>query len=413
MFNLPIGDINFQKVREFCLEKRKEDLDLDYKSDWPSDLARIICGMANVQGGMVLIGINEIAGTRQPDWPPPGVVGTEDALHQRAVQVADDGIYPPVMPEIAVCPLDTDATHAVVVIRIEASRLLHATDGRRRVCVRVADQGRGYELADLSQLEWLFLQREKSVSLRHFILDRAAKRADNFVGHVAVRYEYEGGVLLRAPPFLSVYAVPAFPDQFREMTPWEMMRLGRLIKLARGLFDEDLVPKHPTWRTTSQGAFTGFSDPPRQYVELGARGLVYIEQELDPVRVELPSTPSLLFLSAPAIILYCKAFLVFASSVYKEVKWRGTVLLRADLRGVENIRLESNLSVRAEEPYRHHENYSQDDSVDLHQEEYRVEDLESAQGRILKQIGYALMWGFGYTDTRDELDSYFRGFRVT
>lgn len=228
MLYLPISDVDFAAIERFCKEEREEGLDLDYKSDWESDLANVLCAMANVQGGIVLIGVEEDPVTRKPKWPPVGVAGTKDELNQRSVQIAHDAVCPPIMPEVTVVTLAADPSRSVVVIRVEASRLLHATDGRRRVYVKVADHKRGYERANLSQLERLFQQREKSVNLRDQILERASQHA-----RLLMKGRRPTGKDLiqdKGPtPTLVIYATPYSPNQILEKDLVELFQIANQI----------------------------------------------------------------------------------------------------------------------------------------------------------------------------------------
>jgi hypothetical protein len=399
MFNLPISEINFDTVREFCQLKRKEDLDLDYKSDWPADLDRVICAMANVQGGMILIGVNEIPGTREPNWPPLGVQGTQDKLHQRALQIAYDAIYPPVIPEIAVCPLDTDPTRAIVIIRIEASRLLHATDRRRRVYVRVADQGRGYELADISTLEWLHQQREKSIELRNFILERASKRVTFLWAKTASKLA------------LNAYAIPLFPAQVSEIDPSDLLKLASALPPADGLgrSDRTLIPLHPRWRTVSGGVVTttypelSFNE----YLELGASGLVYLEQQLRTYSLQDSDTGTQReCVNGPAILSFCKAFLNFCSNFYSKIAWHGPILIQANLKHCQDALLDHRISGLSYDPTVNPIYSCPDESLVLHKGEYSARDLGQLNDAIIGEMLFSMMWAYAFSDSRDQLRSY-------
>ncbi len=403
MFNVPLEQINFGTIHDFCLQRRKEDLDLDYKSDWPQDLHRVICGMANVQGGMILIGIDEIPGTRQPNWPPPGVLGTEDQLHQRALQIAYDAIYPPVMPEIKVCPLNTDPDRSIVVIRIEASRLLHATDGRKRVYVRVVDQGRGYELADLSHLEWLYSQREKSLAFREFILERTSKRAISLWKRDATATA------------LEAYMIPIFPNQIQSIDPSELLGMARLVGQADGLLsDTRLIPTRQAWRVVSGGVFST-SDPQSigQYLELGVNGLIYLLQEIRPYHSEdVLGTKAQMAMRAAAIMSFCKAFLVYVARLYAKLAWFGPVVFSSSLRNARNVILDHRIPGLHFVSDINAEHFCPDDSVILHSGEYYARELEGINNEMLNEIVCSLMWSFGFSETREQLGEYLKKMRA-
>ena len=62
LHTMPIEDITFEMIEEFCELELVEGIDLDYKSDWPNDLSKLICAFANTQGGLILIAA--LTGTR-------------------------------------------------------------------------------------------------------------------------------------------------------------------------------------------------------------------------------------------------------------------------------------------------------------------------------------------------------------
>jgi predicted HTH transcriptional regulator len=135
----PIESIEANDLIGFCNLRREEGIDLDYKSDWPSDLEKVICSFANTQGGIVLIGVHEEEKTRKPKLPINGIDGEPSSIYQRIMNIASDGIYPPVSPEIKVCELPEHKGKYAILIRILPSKLMHATDHRRKIYVRVGD----------------------------------------------------------------------------------------------------------------------------------------------------------------------------------------------------------------------------------------------------------------------------------
>src|SRR5512141_2970210 len=103
--NAPIESIEIDDIISFCEIRREEGIDLDYKSSWPSDLEKVICSFANTQGGMILVGVDEEEKTRKPKLPINGIEGDSSSIYQRVMNIASDGVYPPVSPEVRVCQL--------------------------------------------------------------------------------------------------------------------------------------------------------------------------------------------------------------------------------------------------------------------------------------------------------------------
>lgn len=399
MYTIPEGQIAFSDIEKFCLEEPEEDLILDYKVDWPADLSRILCGMANVQGGMVLIGVGTQKGTRKPVWPPPGVTGTDDSLHQRAIQIAYDNIYPPVLPQIDVVRFPTDLDKAIVVIRVDASRLLHATDQRRRVYIRVADHSRGIEneLANISQLEWLFQQRQKSVELRQAIVTRASERTSRYCSSDA--------------PTLTAWLAPTFPLSTFIKNPAELLQIARKFGTSvTGLrFSNNSVPKNSNWRTTAEGIFVLPMEGERfyQYLELCSYGAIYLKQEMRIYKDRYADTPGLQLIGVSDVLGACDAFLIFAADFYNEILSFGPLQLSVSLQNMEGVILDQRFAgpqnIYAEA---HATAFSQDNLVSLYLGEVRANIISENRDDILKDIYTNLMWAFGFPDSREKLAEY-------
>ena len=98
----PLDEISIADIQGFIGEQHRESEILDYKGPWPNDLAKVIAAMANTQGGLILIGVPEVAGdTGLPDQPTGIPIGRGiNTLRQRVISTAYDSIYPPVIPEV-------------------------------------------------------------------------------------------------------------------------------------------------------------------------------------------------------------------------------------------------------------------------------------------------------------------------
>ena len=410
MYHIPTGKIAFQHVAEFCQEDQDESLILDYKSDWPADLNKVLCGMANVQGGMVLVGVGARPGTRKPAWPPVGVTGTDDELNQKAVQIAYDAIYPPVLPQIDVVRLDDDPARAVVVIRVEASRILHTVDQRRRVVVRVFDHTRGVsnDLASIAQLEWLFQQRAGSEKLREYLLERAGSRANDVLDARRGLASYEGRTAV-----LALSASPSFPSRRPSRTPADVREIARGMgrHTAAAKYSSFRIPHDGDWRTTAEGAFvlppSGRGSP--QYVELGAHGTVFLEHVLPTHMVDDPhSDIPVEALGAYTVLAACDCFISFAATFYERSRLHGPVRLMAELRDTKGTWLDHRLPEAWRDPHGLVPNtFAQDELVELHDDEHSIQSLKAVRRNILQGITYNLLWSYGFSDTQEGLDAYF------
>jgi len=410
MYSIPAGQIKFQDIEDFCEDEPEEDLILDYKFDWPNDLARILCGMANVQGGMVLVGVGTQPGTRKPAWPPPGVIGTDDSLRQRAIQIAYDNIYPPVLPTIDVVRLQDDPSKAaIVVIRVEASRLLHAIDNRRKVFIRIFDHVRGVDndLASLAHLEWLFQQRNRSEEFRQFLLDRAGDHAKGISAEFLKQPADAPKAILR------LHSVPIFPLQKTSKAPPEVLQIAQGIGTIKSHAAESTltIPLRCDWRTIADGAIAVplTAGNAIQSVELGGHGLVYLEQifPIQPGTHPLIDQPTNL-LQAYSVLACCDAFLTFTATYYQRANQHGPNSL------VARLDVSPNISLDYRHPRQRHDplnlgtsgRSSLDNTITLLDEEFSAQGLEGSRHDVLKKITYSLFWAFGHTDTVTEIDGY-------
>jgi len=185
MFSEPITEISFEKVQNFCKENLPEGIRLDYKEDFPRDLAKTISAFANTYGGLILIGVEETdRGT--PMLPIKGIP-LERGLEERITGTALRGIYPPVFPETKVCQFASEGSEspdrAVVVIRVQESHdAPHAIENKTKVYIRVDRQNEPYELADVDQILVLKSRRERAIENRQRMIANAWQRCQNVLG---------------------------------------------------------------------------------------------------------------------------------------------------------------------------------------------------------------------------------------
>jgi Putative DNA-binding domain len=183
----PMAAIDFADVDAFCRMGQEEGIRLDYKGEWPGDLAKTIAAFANTLGGMIMLGVDADTVTNKPVWPPAPIVPPrkglpiEPGLAERVIQLARDNIYPPVLPDVsAVIPNGLLPGQAVVVIRVPQSREApHAVERRRKVYVydRTGNQNDPHQLADIDHIQYLLNRRQRLDSEREESLRKATDRS--------------------------------------------------------------------------------------------------------------------------------------------------------------------------------------------------------------------------------------------
>ena len=395
LLNLPLEEITASDVNKFCELQIGEDLDLDYKVAWPSDLAQVMCAFANSQGGHILVGVDEKEKTRKPACPPVGIDGKPDDLRARVLNVSFDGIYPPPSPEIKVVQLE-GKERFVVIIRVSPSRLVHATNRRTRIYIRVADSKRGYELASISDLQWLWDRREESIELKL----KAIARAESHSGSGFIKFSDTEG--WQAFPILRFQASPAYPIIGNKLSTHELSEIVQSLGSISSPWKHAsrVIPYRPgIWRTIEEGVAVkergveGY----QQFVEIDTSGLTYLatEQPLQSFQ-ELPMTPDLL--SPFGILADISMMMLFASSFYKQYLPVGLVALEIRLTNVLGVSMGINL--RRTPPQ-----YSLpclDSELSLLKIETKTDQLGVNMDDLELVLSTNLLWAFGIDWSRED-----------
>lgn len=180
IFSKQITEITYEDIVNFADEQITEGINLDYKRGFTADLAKTISAFANTHGGVIIIGIDDI--DSKPQLPVTGVDFVE-GLHERVVQICVEAMYPPVFPEIQVCPPVDNKTF--VVIRIpESNETPHAINNRTNIYIRTGNITQLEDRATVDRIEWLLSKRKKSVELRNKIIDRCHSHFEDFMSEL-------------------------------------------------------------------------------------------------------------------------------------------------------------------------------------------------------------------------------------
>lgn len=397
---LPIENISDEDIKDFCELRLEEDIDLDYKADWPNDLSRLICAFANTQGGTILIEIEEEGKSRKPITPPTGINGDEDVLHQKANNIAYDGIFPPVNIEVGVRTNPEDPRRSIVVIRVKPTRLVHATDRRTRIYIRVADNNRGYDLASLSDLQWLWNQREEAIALREMMVSSAEIHSHS---NVIKWHDSKSEQRWVENPFLIVSCVPGYPGLVPVSDSRNLLGIANDI----GEVKSDLVAISMTlpsasnlWRTIAGGvAINSRGGWPRQhYIELGERGLFYCSVSVPSHRFDSEiedSSSNHHYLESYSIMGDLGLMLKYANEFYKKLGWRWPIILKIKLVGVQNLRLNYQTASSNHIDIDRVSPMCIDDEILLEEREIGAQDIYPRHEEILLKAATSLLWTFG------------------
>jgi len=387
MYVKPTDEITFSDVAAFIQEKNRENIILDYKGDWPRNLAKVIAAMANTQGGLIFIGVTEENNSGRPE----DVVGVdlgrgEDQLRQRVISTAFQGIYPPVMPEVGACLLDSDPSRAVVIIRVVPSdRTPHAVDNRTKIYVRVDSQTVPYErLAALNELEWLWDRRRLAIENRDALVEAAMERA---------AWMLEPPVDIDEPSVLRVWVVPYFYSGEEALSPGIAQSLVSSRRVSSGVLGGWTFPNFARRSRSVPGGYCIYSsgDLEIEYDELGTSGLLFSELKL----CEVHEQTGWKQLHIGLILNQIDGLLGFASLAYEQGQVWGLLQVQASLHhvqgailygGVEERRGQRTLDLRR----------SPNAVVRILDETIDKRALEVTRPNLVKQATRTLLWAFGH-----------------
>jgi len=397
----PIETIDIAAISAFCREGREEGIDLDYKSDWPRDLDKLLCAFANTQGGLLLIGVEEEGKSRKPKCPAPGVEGPEEALHQRVMNVAFDAVYPPIMPEVRACAVPGSSGRFVVLVRVSPSRLMHSSDRRTRIYVRVADSSRGYELASLADLEWLWAQRAKSDLLRDRLMSMAIERSSS----PAIPWHSDAEQDTWAvQPLLTVAVMPTFPvDALRVESRALLDKANSLaqVRTAWKLVDRRVPWQVGLWRSLP-GAVC-LSDRGHgsslQYIEIGQLGHIYAAFSLETRDLPAASEGSAQrprCHAAYVLLAYLQACLQFAARFLDVIAYPWPITVSATLHRAQTAVVYYKLPTTMD-PFDLDwlSPPCPDETVPLLMSEMPARELAAHQDELMLQAVKSLTWAYG------------------
>ena len=153
LYNKAITSITWDDIERFCGQAIAENTYLEYKGDFPNDLAKTIAAMANTLGGLILIGVEEMdSGT--PKLPLKGIAA-DRGLEERVLNIILDSMSPPIIPEIATCA-NTGGDKAIVLVRVpQSEHAPHALHRNSAVYIRTGKRTKPEDLADLDRIDWL------------------------------------------------------------------------------------------------------------------------------------------------------------------------------------------------------------------------------------------------------------------
>jgi Putative DNA-binding domain len=195
LWHKPVSEITFADVDAFCRTMQPEGMRLDYKTERPNDLARLIAAFANTLGGLIILGVEADKTMNQPVWPPKKGMRTAPGIDEAITAIARDAIYPPV--RVGISPIVENVLlpgHSLAVVRVDESRdAPHAVDDARKVYERTGNSNKPYDFARIDRIKLLLDRRSEIEAKRESLiksgltkLNRELEKAPNPKGWVCV-----------------------------------------------------------------------------------------------------------------------------------------------------------------------------------------------------------------------------------
>jgi len=388
LFTKEITKITFEDVLNFCNERIKESINLDYKKDFPSDLEKTIAAFANTMGGLIIIGVDENDG--KPKFPVEGLEYKE-GFSERITNIILSNIYPPIFPEIQVCEPVEDKTF--VIIRVPQSNMTpHFIRHRTQIYIRTNDINHPEELAPAEQIEWLRDKRKKSEELRELLYTNALERYNNYL-----KLHNSSGISFGEA---TISIAPLYPSNPYK-SPQEIKEIANEIK-AMG-YGYEFPYSFYEARPIEGGAAKFFYNKDNQYIEyteLNQFGLLYYKKDLGSQEEESEGkTGKIKKIYLVQIIALIDLFLEASANFYERLGYWGLVKFKLSLEkllGIKSIGIGRQLFFEKE-------NISIDNKLNKDRE-YYVNDIKKRRIELLieliKDIGWSLGWDY---ITEDEI----------
>ncbi len=199
VLNKKLEDLSFDDIEKLVSnEKPGENVTLDYKSELPRDIHKLISALANTYGGWIFIGIETEKDTNKPKKIKNVTQGNlEDTIDSICI----DNIYPPVFCKSRYIE-NENGDKRVFVIRVEESDMTpHAVKNNSTVYIKTLAQKRPIlDRADLDKIKWLENRRARFVNLRETIIERAF-----------ARYKKINPYNLKNGQLIKYYVIPKYP----------------------------------------------------------------------------------------------------------------------------------------------------------------------------------------------------------
>jgi hypothetical protein len=390
LFTKPITEITYEGVITFCQQGIGEGINLDYKRDFPSSgLEKTISAFANTFSGVILIGIED-----KDSKPKPPFEGIEykDKLEERVWNIIVDNIYPPVFPEIRVCPPHNNKTFVIVRVP-QSNETPHALYNNTQVYIRTGNRNKPEDLATVEQIEWLRNRRKKSEELRETLYRRAEERYQTICEQKKVRIEFAEFTLSFAPlypqkPLITIEEIGGIVNEIKV--------LGGGREFPR-LFHYNLEPIQDGMIHFLLNKDTGFIT----HTEINKFGLIFYKEDLGIGMKETAESETIRRVRLSKIVDILSLSFESITKFFDTVGYRGLVEVKFSLKGLWGVRF---VNLKPSD-------YSFDEAerINIAEKELRWEivtsvselsDVVTRQNKLLS-LGKEIAWSFGFKISED------------
>ena len=404
IYTKPANEITWDDIESFCQQGIPEGAYLDYKQDFPKDLAKVIAAMANTFGGIVLIGIEE-DDENKPITPVTGIP-FKRGLSERVTNIILSNLTPPVFPEIAVIT-NGDRSQAIILVRIQQSHQTpHAIKDNTKVYLRTGNRNKPEELARVDQIEWLRDYRRKSEDLREDLYTRAKARvATLYNRHLEREFNIQQIAELKdwaEHGWLTIFLCPLYPKDILALPPQINGEVLPKVKVhARyGMSNFPMFSSHS--RIVHNGVLIHFSEEAKRafHVELNSFGSYFYKQIVlrDRRLGEMHGR------RLPYIEIFSRLNEFMGSSVrfYRMLHYWGPLQFRVHLGRIDRFPLDPHPIDMLDEPLP----LSPDIELEF-DDTVLASDLESEGERLVFEALRRIGWAFNLDFRRDHLLSFY------
>jgi hypothetical protein len=371
LFTKNIGEIQFSDISNFVGIRLREDRKLDYKEDFPTDLAKTVIAFANTVGGIILIGVKANKNTNQPEEIPG--IPLSAGLEEKVTNITMSHIEPPISPEVKVCPFKSNAgltqdDRAVVVIRVSQSDIApHSDSHSNAIWIRNHST---CNQASLDVIERLLERRDKGALLR----EEMEQGADQVVTNALPGFPLTNGRIR----YYEIRLLPLYPLKITFNKSTDDFLRGQIGSIC-SINEVSLKPGGIDFISRNQT-----TNRPRRFFSFSRNGfLVHIEP------LEMP-TPDEVY--AERVIQILAKMLRASVRIYEHFGYFGRLSVQVLVGGARGMKLLS-LIPRAEANPFDDPRMCQEDNIKTGGS-YSLDEIKTDETAILGSVYNDLLRGF-------------------